>query len=38
LNVILATMDGLRQLKSVREVASNRQKDAASVKPFWTRK
>ena len=38
LNVILATMDGLRRLKSVREVASDRQKDAASVTPFWTRK
>jgi small subunit ribosomal protein S5 len=38
LNVILATMDGLRRLKSVRQVASDRQKEVAEVTPFWTRK
>jgi small subunit ribosomal protein S5 len=38
LNVILATMDGLRRLKSVREVASDRKKETAAVSPFWTRK
>jgi small subunit ribosomal protein S5 len=37
LNVLLATMDGLRRLKSVREVAADRGKDAADVMPFWSR-
>ncbi len=38
LNVILATMDGLRRLKGVQEVAANRGKDVAEVAPFWTRR
>lgn len=38
LNVIRATMDGLRNLKSVREVSSERNKDTGDVSPFWTRK
>jgi small subunit ribosomal protein S5 len=38
LNVILATMDGLRRLKSVQEVAADRGKDVAEVAPFWTRR
>jgi small subunit ribosomal protein S5 len=38
LNVILATMDGLRRLQSVRDVAASRDKDVADVAPFWTRK
>jgi small subunit ribosomal protein S5 len=37
LNVILATMDGLRRLKSVQEVASDRGKEVAEVAPFWSR-
>jgi small subunit ribosomal protein S5 len=37
LNVILATMNGLHSLKSVREVAADRGKDSADVAPFWTR-
>jgi small subunit ribosomal protein S5 len=38
LNVILATMDGLHRLKSVREVAAARGKDVSDVSPFWTRR
>lgn len=38
LNVILATMNGLRSLKSVRSVAKDRGKDIAEVSPFWTRR
>jgi small subunit ribosomal protein S5 len=38
LNVIQATMEGLQQLKNVREVASDREKEVAEVTPFWTRK
>ncbi len=38
LNVILATMDGLHRLKSVREVAAARGKDVSDVAPFWTRR
>ena len=37
LNVIQATMNGLHNLRSVREVASERDKDVAAVAPFWTR-
>lgn len=37
LNVILATLDGLRQLKNVRQVAADRGKDVAEVMPFWSR-
>jgi small subunit ribosomal protein S5 len=38
LNVIKATMDGLRSLKSVQQVAKDRDKDVAAISPFWTRK
>jgi small subunit ribosomal protein S5 len=38
LNVMLATMDGLRRLKSVQQVAADRGKEAAEVSPFWSRK
>lgn len=38
LNVMLATMDGLRRLKTVQQVAADRGKDAAEVTPFWGRK
>lgn len=38
LNIILATMDGLRRLKEVRQVARNRGKNVVDVSPFWTRK
>ena len=37
LNVILATMNGLRELTSAREVAAARGKDVSEVSPFWTR-
>ncbi len=37
LNVLLATMDGLRQLKDVNQVAAERGKDKADVLPFWSR-
>jgi small subunit ribosomal protein S5 len=38
LNVMLATMDGLRRLKSVQQVAADRGKEVAEVSPFWSRK
>lgn len=37
LNVMLATMNGLRQLKSVQQVAADRGKSVADVSPFWSR-
>lgn len=37
LNVLLATMDGLRRLKSVQQVAVDRGKEVAEVLPFWSR-
>lgn len=37
LNVIMATMDGLNQLKDFEQVAEDRNKDVADVKPFWSR-
>lgn len=37
LNVLLATMDGLRRLKSYQQVAADRGKDPADVMPFWSR-
>ncbi len=37
LNVMMATMDGLRRMKQVREVAADRGKDASEVMPFWSR-
>jgi len=38
LNVLLATMNGLRSLKSVRQVAADRGKEVSEVLPFWSRK
>lgn len=38
LNVLFATMDGLRRLKDVKEVAAERGKDPADIMPFWSRK
>jgi small subunit ribosomal protein S5 len=37
LNVIMATMDALRHLKLVQEVAANRGKDPKDIAPFWSR-
>jgi small subunit ribosomal protein S5 len=37
LNVLLATMDGLRRMKHVSEVAAIRGLDPADVTPFWSR-
>jgi small subunit ribosomal protein S5 len=37
LNVILATMDGLRRLKNIQQEASDRGKTVAQVSPFWSR-
>jgi small subunit ribosomal protein S5 len=37
LNVMQATMDGLRQLKHVSQVAADRGKDKNDVAPFWSR-
>lgn len=37
LNVIMATMDALRRLKLVQEVAANRGKDPKDIAPFWSR-
>ena len=38
LNVAYATMKGLQELKWVKDVASDRGKDPAELKPFWERK
>ena len=38
LNVVLATMDALEQLKSPQEVAARRGKPVQDVLPFWERK
>lgn len=38
LNVMLATMDGLRRLKHVELVASDRGKSVKEVAPFWSRR
>jgi small subunit ribosomal protein S5 len=38
LNVIQATMDGLRHLKYVRQEAEDRGKEIRDVTPFWSRK
>lgn len=38
LNVIQATMNGLHNLKSIRDTASDRGKEQAAVAPFWTRR
>jgi len=37
LNVLLATMNGLRHLKNAQQVADDRGKDVADVLPFWSR-
>ena len=37
LNVMMATMDGLRQLKNAQDVAADRGKPVADVVPFWSR-
>jgi small subunit ribosomal protein S5 len=37
LNVMMATMDGLRHLKRVQDIAADRDKDMAEVSPFWSR-
>ena len=37
LNVVMATMDGLHQLKSIEQVASDRGKTVDEVAPFWSR-
>ena len=37
LNILMATMDGLRRMKHVRQVASDRGKDTSEVLPFWSR-
>jgi small subunit ribosomal protein S5 len=37
LNVILATMDGLRRLKNIQQEAMDRGKTVAEVSPFWSR-
>lgn len=37
LNVLLATMDGLRRMKHVQQVAADRNKEAEDILPFWSR-
>jgi small subunit ribosomal protein S5 len=37
LNVMMATMDGLRRMRQVKEVAADRGKDVSEVMPFWSR-
>jgi small subunit ribosomal protein S5 len=37
LNVVYATIEGLRQLKDVDEEARRRGKPAAAIRPFWSR-
>ncbi|MEZ4511635.1 MAG: 30S ribosomal protein S5 [Chloroflexota bacterium] len=37
LNVIMATMDALRRLKMVQDVAASRGKDPKDIAPFWSR-
>lgn len=37
LNVMMATMDGLRQLKDYQQIAADRGKDKAEATPFWSR-
>lgn len=38
LNVMMATVDGLSQLRDMRQIALDRGKDPADVVPFWGRK
>ncbi len=37
LNVLLATMNGLRRLKHIDQVAADRGKDRNDIAPFWSR-
>jgi len=37
LNVMMATMDGLRRLKHVPDIAADRDKEVTEVSPFWSR-
>lgn len=37
LNVLLATMNGLRHLQNAEQVAADRGKDVADIMPFWSR-
>jgi small subunit ribosomal protein S5 len=37
LNVMMATLNGLQQLRDVREVAADRGKEQNEVMPFWAR-
>lgn len=37
LNVMMATMDGLRRMRQIKEVAADRGKDVSEVMPFWSR-
>ncbi len=37
LNVMMATMDGLRRMRQIKEVAADRGKDVSKVMPFWSR-
>ncbi|MEW5985787.1 MAG: 30S ribosomal protein S5 [Chloroflexota bacterium] len=37
LNVIQATMDGLRQLKSLPQEAADRHKEVGEIAPYWSR-
>lgn len=38
LNVVRATLEGLRRMKSVEQEAKNRGKDVSELQPFWSRK
>ncbi len=37
LNVMMATMDGLRRMRRVESIAADREKSVAEVAPFWSR-
>jgi small subunit ribosomal protein S5 len=37
LNVMMATMDGLRRLRDFEQIAADRGKEVEQVKPFWSR-
>jgi small subunit ribosomal protein S5 len=37
LNVLLATMEALKHLKDVEQIAADRGKEVAEVMPFWSR-
>jgi small subunit ribosomal protein S5 len=38
LNVMMATMDGLRRLRNYEQIAADRGKEVEQVMPFWSRK